>query len=115
MDIQCTICNGQRQILVQLPDMFLPLVTEPGCAPHPDIATHGYPMDCACIWFQPAGKDFGGQFYFHAYHDVTAVLLGVATPQQWFNCLSSCEDGYMSDHSDQFAATHSLSTAFAPY
>lgn len=111
----CNICNGARQILVSLPEKFLPLVTEPGCTPLKQIRVHGYPIDCACIWHQPAGKDFRGQFLLHAYHDVTAVLLGVATHQQWFNVLTSCEDGYMSDHSDQFAAANGLSTEFAPY
>lgn len=111
----CLICRGAGQILVRLPEKFLPLVTDLGCKPHPDILTHGYPLDCACVWKQPAGKDFGDQFQLHAQYDVTAVLLGVASDQQWFNCLSSCEDGYMSEQSDQFAEAHGLSTEFAPY
>lgn len=111
----CPLCNGQDQILVQLPDQFLSLVTEPGCAPLPQIQTGGYPIDCACIWHQPASKNFGDQFLAHAYQDVSVVLLGTASNQQWFNVLSSCEDGYMSENSDAFATVHGLSTAFAPY
>jgi len=111
----CPICNGTDQILVQLPEKFLALVTERGCEPLKEIKIYGYPIDCAHNWHQPKGKDFGDQFWLHAYHDVTSVLLGVATDQQWFNVLTSCEDHYMSDESDQFAVTHGLSTDFAPY
>lgn len=111
----CKLCGGQDQILVQIPEQFLVLVTEPGCTVLPEIRQFGYPMDCACLWRQPAGKQFKNPFFAQAYHDVSSVLLGTATSQEWFNCLSSCEDGYMSDHSDQFAAAHGLSTAYAPY
>lgn len=109
----CLLCQDEFQILVSIPEKFIPLVTEPGCAPL-DLSG-GYPIDCACIWTEPKGKDFGGQFHAQAYHDVSSVLLGVATDQQWFNVLSSCADRYMSDHSDAFAAAHGLSTDRAPY
>lgn len=111
----CTICNGQRQIRVPLPERFLPLVQESGSLTSPEIMAYGYPIDCACQWKQPAGKDFGGQFWLHAVHDVSSVLLGIASTQEWFNVLTSCEDGYMSENSDQFATTYGLSTEFAPY
>jgi hypothetical protein len=115
VETQCSICNDESQILVRIPEKFYPLVTEPETEIHPEIPKTGYPITCACGWVQPEGKDFNGQFYLRAIYDVSSVLLGVASDQQWFNVLSACDDGYMSEESDSFAKANGLSSEFAPY